>query len=1093
MSEQDGITRYEQEEDMTKVSSEQRREDMATDVLSTDSDDRCTDSPSTTWDKLMMNDLGEFPTRTTNPGFLHDGGVTAFDVMSEDATSGDTVADVRIRGEKRSGDMNVIGTGKTMLVPPKIAALQGVSSGTLGILPPVQRQFGVESSSGGLITQQQQQQQQQQYQVTNNTVPTMEAKTGGRSLPPPHPPSSRELQKQEQPTVTTATPAGKTISTAIRRRRSVSSLSTRVQELLIAVIERAAKPRSILKRACGIVEPGEPGYGDCEALIQTWERVRDSRGRHVLMTGRSTFAVLPHYNEDALTPTTEQPASATSDATTAKDTSMPTASASAGNVPSQMDGTPTVLETASAQGATPTPTISGRSGGRNARGFSAFRHASRQYYFHTDALDGHMDLPGRVWSQCTWEYSHNAQLYDRAEYARIWIAASTGVHSSLAVPVIYPAVLKPGLGRMGGAVSGSAVGGKGSLQQHNYQQRGDMQSGVRSPQAASMEYLGRPTQSEQVVAVLEVVHSSSITDVRPLLNAVSVLLNEVGLRAGGFKPYLPFGPDIPSLRTNEERAAAELSALMNQMCDTMDLPLVQLWKVLPTALGTPTIMVTGTLPFVTRGDLNMKTFREACCNVALADGIGPVGCCKQHGGSPQWWPRVGAELMCNFPVAHVARAKKLNGIVAMGVRWTGSGPKVDVNDRDASAAATLDFVIECVLPVGLVDPFSQKDVAVKCCESLWQLSSRDEYHLFPLTGDGMATSVTLRGGFNGGTSTSMQVALFSSNMGDVSALSDQTTSQVAQGMASMMSPAAAVDVRASGMGAGGSSGGLPLARALQPTAAGHGTSSYQQHPQRGFFTTNDVKSSGGAVIPVSSDKGIFQFTSVLPLEQQQQQQPLSLSSADNRHTDLSSVSMFRGMDASGGRVVDKHGMGVQLRTAHETGAGSTSTVKMNMYNDGVLPLLSPGFVVHFVGTVNEAAGLDPSMRPSNASGNSIAHVNINAHDPLALEEVRNALMLAGLVVQIGHECMVGRNRYISMVVSRPPSWAGHRSSMTDKKTKRWVYSDTWKVMAAFEAFGFLTLPTPLLSFTRDESADMKFAAECLSELRAIETELLEDL
>ena len=165
---------------------------------------------------------------------------------------------------------------------------------------------------------------------------------------------------------------------------------------------------------------------------------------------------------------------------------------------------------------------------------------------------------------------------------------------------------------------------------------------------------------------------------------------------------------------------------------------------------------------------------------------------------------------------------------------------------------------------------------------------------------------------------------------------------------------------------------------------------------------------------------------------------------------------------------------------------------MNIYNEGVLPLLSPGFVVHFVGSPNEAAVLDPSMRSSSASGNSIvAHVNINAHDPLALEEVRNALLHAGLVVQIGNECMVGRNRYISMVVSRP-SWAGHRSSTMTDEVKRWVYSDTWKIMAAFEAFGFLALPTPLLSYTRDESADMKFAAECLSELRAIESELLEE-
>ena len=124
-------------------------------------------------------------------------------------------------------------------------------------------------------------------------------------------------------------------------------------------------------------------------------------------------------------------------------------------------------------------------------------------------------------------------------------------------------------------------------------------------------------------------------------------------------------------------------------------------------------MSTAKLPFVVRDHAVLEAFREACYNIAFADGDGPVGSCKLQGGSPQWWPRVDAELMCSYPLAHIARESRIRGIVAMGVRWTGCSHGVEMM-MDPNSTAALDYVIECILALELEDSFSQKDIAVKC-------------------------------------------------------------------------------------------------------------------------------------------------------------------------------------------------------------------------------------------------------------------------------------------------------------------------------------------------------------------------------------------
>lgn len=73
--------------------------------------------------------------------------------------------------------------------------------------------------------------------------------------------------------------------------------------------------------------------------------------------------------------------------------------------------------------------------------------------------------------------------------------------------------------------------------------------------------------------------------------------------------------------------------------------------------------------------------------------------------------------MSAFPLAHAAKDCNIHGVVAMGVRWR-FGASYS-NDQ-----LTHDYIIECILPTDMRDINSQKHIAIKCCEALWQISSR---------------------------------------------------------------------------------------------------------------------------------------------------------------------------------------------------------------------------------------------------------------------------------------------------------------------------------------------------------------------------------
>lgn len=80
--------------------------------------------------------------------------------------------------------------------------------------------------------------------------------------------------------------------------------------------------------------------------------------------------------------------------------------------------------------------------------------------------------------------------------------------------------------------------------------------------------------------------------------------------------------------------------------------------------------------------------------------------------------------MSAFPFAHAAHESSLHGIVAMGLRWR------NVNAANSESDVSLDYIIECILPSYMQDVKSQKLTAIKCCEALWQISSRYETAFF---------------------------------------------------------------------------------------------------------------------------------------------------------------------------------------------------------------------------------------------------------------------------------------------------------------------------------------------------------------------------
>ena len=138
----------------------------------------------------------------------------------------------------------------------------------------------------------------------------------------------------------------------IRRRRSASLLSNKIQECIQTVIRLASDPNGKLAKLCqnagytGMKILGDNQYPSTSKskvndhdnlnenylLIQAWEKVRDSRGRSVLTTGRSPFSILGR------------------------------------NGTNQEDR----MNSSKIQ----------------AKGLGAFRHTSKQYYFHIDELEG---------------------------------------------------------------------------------------------------------------------------------------------------------------------------------------------------------------------------------------------------------------------------------------------------------------------------------------------------------------------------------------------------------------------------------------------------------------------------------------------------------------------------------------------------------------------------------------------------------------------------------------------------------------------------------------------------------------------------------
>lgn len=161
----------------------------------------------------------------------------------------------------------------------------------------------------------------------------------------------------------------------------------------------------------------------------------------------------------------------------------------------------------------------------------------------------------------------------------------------------------------------------------------------------------------QVVAVIEVVHTSAEPDPLPLLHVIADLLQSVGFTIGGFighhgpanllyefqAPHLPQG--LPAERTMnigsshettchdprlENFALTEINRLMVELADTVKLPLLQLWKVSSDSQEQLVRMQTHDLPYIISND-SCRHYRLLCCLAGLSDGLGPVGCCKVQG------------------------------------------------------------------------------------------------------------------------------------------------------------------------------------------------------------------------------------------------------------------------------------------------------------------------------------------------------------------------------------------------------------------------------------------------------------------------------
>lgn len=238
--------------------------------------------------------------------------------------------------------------------------------------------------------------------------------------------------------------------------------------------------------------------------------------------------------------------------------------------------------------------------------------------------------------------SCNTQLYDRSEYARNWIAATSGVRASLAVPVTY-------------VMDSTNDRQRRRSRVYRNSNRND-DDGVMS---------------SQVVAVIEVVHTKAEVNMLPLLNVLAKLCDKVGFSIGGFtraenihnsidkrnlqphhyqqqqqqhsdimifkRKYDYETSHIPSLDCScnpsfvEKLAVTEIGKLMMELVKTIQLPLVQLWKV-STDNNDPNkrvTMQTSNLPFIMK-DEALRLYRFLCCHSVISDS-GPVGCCKRQG------------------------------------------------------------------------------------------------------------------------------------------------------------------------------------------------------------------------------------------------------------------------------------------------------------------------------------------------------------------------------------------------------------------------------------------------------------------------------